>query len=65
MVYLNYMNLDNETQERLVSMSKTDVEAHCGNDLRAYAIENHLDYKTLLEEEAIRNLYNYQYVFNI
>lgn len=65
MIYLNYNNLDVETQTRLLSMSKTDVEQQSGNDLKAYAIENHLDYKTLLEEEAIRNLYSYQYVFNI
>ncbi len=65
MIYLNYTNLDIATQTRLLAMSKNDVEQHCGNDLRAYAIENHLDYETLLEEEAIKHLYSYQYVFNI
>ena len=65
MVYLNYNNLDAETQNRLLENSKMDIEAQCGNDLKAYAIENHLDYDTLLEEEAVRNLYNYKYVFNI
>jgi hypothetical protein len=65
MVYLNYNNLDSETQNRLLENSKKDIEAQCGNDLKAYAIENHLDYDTLLEEEAIRNLYNYKFVFSI
>ena len=65
MVYLNYNNLDAETQNRLLQNSKQDVEQQSGNDLKAYAIENHLDYDTLLEEEAIRNLCSYQYVFNI
>ena len=65
MIYLNYNNLDAETQERLLRDSKMDVERQYGNDLKAYAIENHLDYEVLLEEEAIRNLYSYQYVFNI
>mgnify|MGYP007101556760 CR=1 FL=1 len=65
MVYLNYTNLDTETQQRLVSVSKKDVEHKFGNDLKAYAIENHLDYDALLEEEALRNLYSYDYVFNI
>lgn len=65
MVYLNYNNLDADTQNRLFQNSKQDVEQHSGPDLKAYAIENHLDYETLLEEEAIRNLYSYQYVFNI
>ncbi len=64
MVYLNYNNLDAETQNRLLQNSKQDVEQQSGNDLKAYAIEHHLDYDTLLEE-AIRNLYSYQYVFNI
>ena len=65
MIYLNYTNLDTATQNRLLALSKIDVEQHCGQDLKAYAIENHLDYNTILEEEAIKNLYSYQYVFNI
>ncbi|WNH11971.1 hypothetical protein [Thalassobellus suaedae] len=65
MVYLNYTNLDNETQERLVSISKKDVEQKFGNDLKRYAKEHHLKYETLLEEEALKNLYSYDYVFNI
>lgn len=65
MVYINYNNLDDETQQRLVSVSKKDVEYKYGNDLKKYAEENHIEYDTLLEEEAIRNLYSYDYVFNI
>lgn len=65
MVYLNYNNLDNETQQRLLSVSKEDVESKFGDDLKAYAKSHHLNYDVILEEEAIRNLYNYQYVFNI
>ena len=65
MVYLNYTNLDNETQQRLVSVSKKDVEQKFGNDLKRYAEEHHIEYDKLLEEEALRNLYSYDYVFNI
>ena len=65
MVYLNYNNLDEETQQRLLSVSKEDVEHKFGNDLKAYANEHHLNYDVLLDEEATRNLYNYQYIFNI
>ncbi|MFV9549953.1 hypothetical protein [Algibacter sp. PT7-4] len=65
MVYINYNNLDDETQQRLVSVSKKDVEQKFGNDLKRYVEENHIEYDTLLEEEAIRNLYSYNYVFNI
>ena len=65
MVYLNYNNLDAETQNHLLSVSKEDIESKFGDDLKAYAKEHYLDYDVLLDEEATRNLYNYQYVFNI
>jgi len=65
MFYLNYNNLDAETQQRLLDNSKKDVEQIYGDELKAYATEFHLNYKTLLEEEAVRNLYNYHFIFNI
>lgn len=65
MVYLNYNNLDGDTQNHLLSMSKKDIERCFGKQLRDYAREHFVNYETLLEEEAIRNLYNYKYVFNI
>ena len=65
MVYLNFTNLDKETQNRLLSVSKEDVESRFGDDLKKYAKAHDLDYDTILEEEAIKNLYSYQYVFNI
>jgi len=65
MVYLNYNNLDDETQQHLLLVSKEDIETKFGENLKAYAKEHYLDYDVLLDEEATRNLYNYQYVFNI
>lgn len=65
MVYLNYNNLDKETQQYLLSVSKEDVEHKIGESLKEYAKKNRIEYETILYEEAIRNLYNYQYVFNI
>ncbi len=65
MVYLNYNNLDAKTQQRLLLTSKEDIERKFGDNLKAYAKEHYLNYDALLEEEATRNLYNYQYVFNI
>lgn len=65
MIYLNYNNLDEATQTRLLQDSKSEVEQKFGNDLKSYAKQQHLDYNTILEEEAIKNLYSYQYVFNI
>lgn len=38
MVYLNFTNLDSETQERLLSSSKEDVESkRSGVELRKFA----------------------------
>lgn len=65
MVYLNFTNLDEETQNSLLSNSKKDIEQRFGDDLKAYAKEHHLSYDVLLDEEATRNLYNYHYIFNI
>ena len=65
MVYLNYNNLDEETQQRLLDVSKEDVAHKFGQELKAYSNEHHVAYETLLEEEAMRNLYSYTFVFNI
>lgn len=65
MVYLNFNNLDEATQNRLLDDSRKDVESRFGDDLKTYAREHHIAYDFLLEEETIRNLYNYDYVFNI
>ncbi len=65
MVYLNYTNLDDETQQRLLSISKEEIESKNGESLRAYAKAHHIEYETILYEEAIKNLYNYKYAFNI
>ena len=65
MIQLNYNNLDAQTQAQLLSNSKKEVEATIGNELKLYANQNGLSYDDLLVEEAIRNLYNYKYVFNL
>ena len=62
---LNFNNLDRETQEKLMQLLKQEVERNCGKDLIAYAAENSLDSDALLEEEAIKNLYNYKFKFTI
>ena len=65
MIYLNYSNLDAATQQRLLANSKKDVERIFGNSIRSYAKKHFINYEQMLEEEALRNLYNYTYVFNI
>ncbi len=65
MVYLNYNNLNEETKERLFQNSKKDVEQQFGDDIRNYAKKHYLSYNTMIEEEALRHLYSYKYIFNI
>lgn len=65
MVYLNYNNLDGETQERLLKRSREEIENKHGKELGMYAVNYQKDYSVVLEEEAIRNLYNYKFIFTI
>lgn len=65
MIYLNYSNLNEETQTQLLENSKKEIQERFGDDIRNYADENHIDFDTMLEEEAQRNLFNYDFVFVI
>lgn len=64
MIYLNFTHLDDKAQQYLLSLSKSDMENNYGAQLKRYAQKNDIDYESLLEEEAQRNLYAYEYVFN-
>ena len=65
MIYLNFTDLSEETQNRLLENSKKDVEQKLGDEIRKYVRENYTSFETMIEEEAIRNLYSYTFVFNI
>jgi hypothetical protein len=65
MIYLNYSNLNEETQNQILENSKKEIKARFGDDIRRYADENHIDFEKMLEEEAQRNLYSYDFVFVI
>lgn len=65
MVYLNFTDLSEEAQNRLIENSKKDVERKFGDAIRKYVKENYICFETVIEEEALRNLYSYTYVFNI
>ncbi|MCX2838406.1 hypothetical protein HC174_12055 [Salinimicrobium sp. CDJ15-81-2] len=65
MIYLNFSDLTEEAQNRLLENSKKDVERKFGNDIRKYVRENYTCFKTMVEEEALRNLYSYTFIFNI
>jgi len=65
MIYLNFTDLSEEAQERLLTNSKEDVKKKYGRELMNYALKHRTNIDKLLEEEAMRNLYSYTYVFNI
>ncbi|MCC4226815.1 hypothetical protein [Zunongwangia profunda] len=65
MIYLNFSDLSEEAQNRLLENSKKDVERKFGNVIRKYAKEHCANFEIMIEEEALRNLYRYTYVFNI
>lgn len=65
MVYLNFTDLSEEAQTRLLEDSKKDVERKFGDDIRKYVRENRTCFETMIAEEALRNLYSYTFVFNI
>ena len=64
MVYLNFTDLNEEAQNRLLENSKIDVERKFGDDIRNYVTKNYTCFETMIEEEALRNLYSYTFIFN-
>lgn len=65
MIYLNFTDLNEDAKKRLLEVSKKDVERKFGDDIRKYVKENYTCFETMIEEEALRNLYSYSFVFNI
>lgn len=65
MICLNFTDLSEETQERLLASSKEEIMQKYGKDIVEFTSLNNINLDTMLEEEAIRNLYSYQYAFSI
>lgn len=65
MICLNFTNLDAKTQSYLLALSLSNIENKYGAQLKRYAQENDMDFKSLLEQETQRNLYEYEYEFKI
>jgi len=65
MIYLNFTDLNEEAQERVLANSKEDVKKKYDRELMNYALKHHIEIDQMLDEEAMRNLYSYTYVFNI
>lgn len=65
MIHLNFSDLNEEAKERLLESSKKDVLNKFGHDIRSHSKEHHTDFERLIEEEAIRNLYAFSFIFKI
>lgn len=65
MIYLNFTDLSPEAQERLLAQSREDVKKKYGRELMNYSLKHRTNIDKLLDEEAMRNLYSFTYIFNI
>ncbi len=65
MIYLNYTDLNEDAKERLLESSRVEVQEKFGEDIKRYSDENNTNFEKMIEEEAMRNMYSYNYVFNI
>tara|TARA_R110002074_G_scaffold125789_1_gene263410 strand:+ start:274 stop:486 length:213 start_codon:yes stop_codon:yes gene_type:complete len=70
MIYITFQDLSSERQEELFKVSREDVEHKFGESIRKHIDEKYVDednqmYERLIEEEMIKNLYTYNFVFNI
>ena len=64
-IEINFNDLNGDSQKRLLEQSKKDVESKFGKSIRDHAKTHLKNYDKLLEEEAIRNLYNLKYRFSV
>lgn len=70
MIYITFQDLSMERQEELLKVSREDVEHRFGESIRKYIDEKYIDeddqmYEELIDEETIKNLYSFNFVFNI
>ena len=65
MIYLKFQDLSSEKQEELLQVSREHVTHIFGESIRKYVDETGEDFESLIDEETIKNLYSYDYVFNI
>lgn len=65
MIHLKFQDLSLVKQEELLQVSREHVTQIFGESIRKYVGETGEDYERLIDEETIKNLYSYDYVFNI
>ncbi len=65
MIYIKFQDLSEEKQEELLQVSREHVTHLFGESIKKYVEETGADYEKLIDEEMIKNLYTYNFVFNI
>ena len=65
MIYIKFQDLSMEKQEELLKVSRERVTYLFGESIKKYVDETGADYESLIDEEMIKNLYTYNFVFNI
>lgn len=64
--YLNFSDLNEESQNQLLQDTKDDLIEEYGEDLLKEEAENmNIDYETLITEKVERHMYSFNFVFNI
>ncbi|HHX79108.1 MAG TPA: hypothetical protein GX695_05105 [Acholeplasmataceae bacterium] len=64
--YLNFSNLNEETQDIIMQDVIHDLEVTEGKEiLEADAKTMNIDYETYITEKAERHLYNFDFIFNV
>ncbi|WP_026753653.1 hypothetical protein [Sediminibacter sp. Hel_I_10] len=65
MIHIKFQDLSEEKQEELLQVSRQHVTHIYGESIQKYVDETGADYDSLIDEEMIKNLYTYNFVFNI
>ncbi|TXN34959.1 hypothetical protein FVB32_10190 [Flagellimonas hymeniacidonis] len=65
MIYIKFQDLSEEKQEELLKVSREHVTYLFGDSIKKYVDKTGADFERLIDEETIKNLYTYDYFFNI
>lgn len=65
MIHLKFKDLSLEKQEELLQVSREHVSYIFGESIRKYVNETGEDFDRLIEEETIKNLYRYKFLFTV
>lgn len=65
MITIKFEDLSAEAQEKILQLSRSDVEKRFGDSIRHYCEDMGADYDTLIDTEMLKNLYSFEYVFHL